>query len=68
MRERYMEGWLMEDEKVREKQHKTGSRKRKEKKGERELGDCEVREDDTLMVACTGIFLLYLNQDGQCQV
>jgi hypothetical protein len=44
MRERYMEGWLMEDEKAREKQHKTGSRKRKEKKGERELGDREVRE------------------------
>jgi hypothetical protein len=35
MRERYMEGWLMEDEKVREKQHKTG-RGREKKRRERE--------------------------------
>ena len=48
-----MEGWLMEDEKVREKQHKTGSRKE-----ERELGDCEVREGYPMY----WIFLLYLNQ------
>jgi uncharacterized protein YpmB len=38
MRERYMEGWLMEDEKVREKQAQDGVAEEKRKEGRERAG------------------------------